>query len=94
VVKQHGGRLESDGWPHNLTLHNTPKGRDWYISNIWSYTMLTLMMETKDISETLGFGSTSTQLIAREDCNKFILDNRKTYIRGSISIRSNFPIHQ
>jgi hypothetical protein len=38
-----------------------------YVSDIWSFTTSTLMMQTEDILETLVFNSALARLTARED---------------------------
>jgi hypothetical protein len=74
-VKQHGDGSESAGWPHSLTPPSyclVPQYEEAWIwqtginmSDIWSLTTSTLIMETEEISETLVSSSTLTRLIAR-----------------------------
>lgn len=75
-------RLELDGWLRSLTLpsyciiNQQEEALIWQtcinISDIWSFTTQTLMMETEVISETLVFSLTLTQLIAWENFSTFI----------------------
>jgi hypothetical protein len=81
-VKQHGEKLDSDGWPHSLTppshctVHQQKEVSMWQsginISDTWWFTTSTLMKGTEDISETLVFSATFTRLIALEKFNTFI----------------------
>jgi hypothetical protein len=76
-VKQHGNRLQSEGWPHSLTppsyciVHYQEEAPIWQtgikITDIWSFTTLTLKIETEEISEMLVFISNLTWLIVWED---------------------------